>query len=182
MSRLIKIVEIKISKILPDTFSIVFDSWTMRDSHFNSVYAMFPEITEKWFQTSTMKQSKMLTNNRNFWYFVLGTFSQSLSNVAALIGENCSTNLSLAAMCKVPFIGCALHRSIWLWMSLPKLIKDSLAIACCYEKTSLLCLSSQVAPFHTIQGTNQQWNTLVFCVFNARTLLSIGWVFAKACN
>ncbi len=107
MSRLTKIVETIITEILPNTFSIVFDGWVMRDSHFISVYAVFPENNVNGFKRvllafSPLKDETKQDANKHYEFlkFVLCTFSQSLSNVAALIGDNCSTNLSLAAMCK----------------------------------------------------------------------------------
>ncbi len=102
---------------MPKTFSIVFYGWIICDSHFISVYAVLPKNTENGFKGVLVALSPLEDETKQdanehyeFLKFVLGTFSQSLSNVAALIGYNCSSNLSLAAMCKVLFIECASHR------------------------------------------------------------------------
>ncbi|KAH9135418.1 hypothetical protein LEN26_006419 [Aphanomyces euteiches] len=45
-----------------------------------------------------------------FMVFVLELYGKSWSNVVALIGDNCSTNIALARKAAVSFIGCASHR------------------------------------------------------------------------
>ena len=39
----------------------------------------------------------------------LATHGKKLDNVCALIGDNCSTNNSMATKCNIPLIGCFSH-------------------------------------------------------------------------
>ena len=53
--------------------------------------------------------SQSAAEHKKFITTTLSTYKKSLNNVAALIGDNCSTNHSLADKCNVPFIGCFSH-------------------------------------------------------------------------
>ena len=42
--------------------------------------------------------------------FVLSVYGRDLSNVCAIVSDNCSTNLAIAKSLSIGFIGCASHR------------------------------------------------------------------------
>ena len=57
-----------------------------------------------------MEDSQRTNAHHGYSTFVLETFNRSLSNVAAIIGDTCNVNRSLANKMNVGFIGCSSHR------------------------------------------------------------------------
>lgn len=118
LESLTKLLEKKISKMLPEKFALVFDGWSQSgtSTHFVAVMA-------KWLSNGNACKALLAFSplleetNQNaeshcdFLNFVLqDVFHKDFSNVVCLIGDNCSTNLALADLCEKPFIGCAAHR------------------------------------------------------------------------
>jgi hypothetical protein len=111
-------VEQKISDLLPELFALVFDGWTLGQTHYLAVFATFPDVkSESGYMKvllafSPMEEEESLNANAHvkFLEYVLQLYGKSWNNVAALIGDNCTTNLSFAGKANTYFIGCASHR------------------------------------------------------------------------
>ena len=126
---LTKVLEKKISTMLPKKFALVFDGWSLdgTSTHFVAVIA-------KWMANGSCcrallafsplldETNQTAENHKEFLEFVLGIFQKNLSNVICLVGDNCSTNLALANLCGKPLIGCAAHR---FNLAIQKHLKDS---------------------------------------------------------
>lgn len=111
-------VEEKIKKLLPNMFALVFDGWTLGQSHYLGVFATFPDEESTTGYKKVLLSFSPMTNEESFnaathveyFEFILGYYGKWWDNVAALIGDNCSTNQSLATKANSYFIGCASHR------------------------------------------------------------------------
>jgi hypothetical protein len=62
------------------------------------------------FSPMTNEESFNAATHVKYFEFVLGYYGKWWNNVAALIGDNCCTNQSLATKANSYFIGCASHR------------------------------------------------------------------------
>ncbi len=51
MAQLTKLVETKISKVLPKTIALVFDGWSQCSTHYIAVYASFPSKNDNRYDT-----------------------------------------------------------------------------------------------------------------------------------
>eukprot|EP00171_Calliarthron_tuberculosum_P003101 IDg3101t1 len=114
---LTKLVERKVSDLLPDNIALVFDGWTADSTHYLAVFATFPLCDGEGFGTRLLTISPMgdetsLATNEHFEFlsYILGVYGKSWSNVSCLVGDNVNCNKSLANKAKIPFIGCASHR------------------------------------------------------------------------
>lgn len=95
-----------ISRLLPPTFAIVFDWWTSRDTHYVAVYATFPSDTPNGFACVLLafspfenETSQGSSNYPLLFEFVLRVYDKDLSNVCAIIGDNCNTNRVATQAC-----------------------------------------------------------------------------------
>jgi len=119
MASLTKILEKKISNLLPDKFVLIFDGWSLdgTGTHFVGVFAKWMSLTGT-VSTALLAFSPLLdesdfsaASHFEFIQFVLEeVYQKTLSNVICLVGDNCSTNKALADLCGKPLVGCAAHR------------------------------------------------------------------------
>jgi hypothetical protein len=108
----------KISDLLSELFALVFDGWTLGQTRYLAVFATFPDVkSESGYMKvllafSPMEEEESLNANAHvkFFEYVLQLYGKSWNNVAALIGDNCTTDLSFAGKANTYFIGCASHR------------------------------------------------------------------------
>jgi hypothetical protein len=118
LKSLVEVVETQIRNILPDKFALVFDGWTLSNTHFLAVFSTFPDSKSITGYKKVLLSFSPLTNEQSlnadshiaFFEFILDLYGKWWNNVVALIGDNCSTNHSFAGKCKTYFIGCASHR------------------------------------------------------------------------
>ena len=111
-------VEQKIKELLPYVFALVFDGWSSHGTHFLTIFATWPDIQ----QTSGYSQAMLsfaplsdeehldAQSHKESMHGILQFYGKDYSNVACIIGDNCSTNRSLARMANLFFVGCASHR------------------------------------------------------------------------
>ena len=117
MKLLTEAVKRKIIGLLPPVFALVFDGWTLGQTHYLGVFATFPDGESKSgykqvflsFSPLTNEESLNAENHTLFFDFLLQYYGKSWLNFAALIGDNCATNQSFARRVKSYFIGCASH-------------------------------------------------------------------------
>jgi len=116
-------VEAHVAKILPNVFALIFDGWSAGDTHFVAIFASFMQQVSVFVKgvkevkkTLLLAMSPMEDETRHdadmhklFIISTLTTYGKKLDNVCALIGDNCSTDKSLAAKCNIPLIGCFSH-------------------------------------------------------------------------
>ncbi len=89
-----------------------------------------------------------------------------MDNITCLIGDNCSTNQSLARLCGVPLVGCASHRlnlavNMWFTQYEPLLIKINLVQA---KVRGSLVLSRELSK-HTDLRTELRNKTRSVCTY-----------------
>lgn len=117
LGRLTKAVEVKISKLLPEKFSIVLDGWTSSSTHYVAIFATFPSDSEinydkilLGFSPFESEESQDSESHVNFINYVLSVFDKSVANVVAMTGDNCNTNKKMAKLLNCKFVGCHSHR------------------------------------------------------------------------
>ena len=118
MKELTTIVEVKISKELPDQFSCVFDGWTSGSEHYVALLFAYPDDkSSTGYRTilagfSPMGDGDSQNADAHITYieFVLRLFGKWWDNVVAITGDNCATNVAIANKVGIPFVGCASHR------------------------------------------------------------------------
>lgn len=118
LSLLTKVVESKIAILLPDKFALVFDGWSNGTRHYVAIFASIPDAESKLgykslllcFSPLTDEESQSADSHIKYFDFILRLYGKSWLNVSAIIGDNCSTNKSIATKTNTKFIGCASHR------------------------------------------------------------------------
>ncbi len=103
MQMLTERVERKISRLLPDKFALVFDGRSASDTHYVAMFATFPTSNENGYDKVLLafspfedENTQNAQNHYDFAIFVLSVYEKTLSNVVALIGDNCNTNKAFA--------------------------------------------------------------------------------------
>ena len=118
MGKLCFLVEEKIKTILPDMFALAFDGWTASSTHYLAVFAIVPDSKKPAGYEKALLSFAPLIHDEDLSadshhetiYEILQTFGKNFSNIACIIGDNCSVNQSLARKCKCYLVGCASHR------------------------------------------------------------------------
>jgi hypothetical protein len=88
MNLLTASVEKKIAALLPGTFGLVFDSWAVGQTHHLCIFATYPKDNTQLGYNKVLLSFAPLTNEESFH----ADARIAYSNVAALIGVNCSIN------------------------------------------------------------------------------------------
>ncbi len=100
-------------------FALLFHFWRAAGNvHFVAVFATFPSVSSEHgyskvlLSFSPMGEGDELTAEMHHTFVsdVLHSYGKSWSNVAALVGDNCSTNKLFAKKADCKLIGCASHR------------------------------------------------------------------------
>ena len=118
MSLLTTTVEREISKLLPERFAIIIDGWSKSSTHFLAVFASFPSNEENGYSTVLLAFSPLFDETSftakaqyDFVVWVIeNVFKRSLTDVVAVIGDNCETNKAMCNLGGFNFVGCASHR------------------------------------------------------------------------
>ncbi|KAG2830068.1 hypothetical protein PC129_g5623 [Phytophthora cactorum] len=115
ITHLVPLVEKISSKSLPDLFGIMMDGCTDGSTHYICVIATYMEdkvYREVLLGCSPPLNEKKYTAEEHYELlrYVLAIYGKSITSPAVLIGDNCSTNMSLADLIEVPLIGCGFHK------------------------------------------------------------------------
>ena len=118
MQKLTFLVEEKVKKKLPDQFAIAFDGWSESSTHYLAVFAVFSDSNNKSGYEKVLLAFAPLIHDEDLsadshhetLFEILKSFGKNFSNIAGIIGDNCSVNQSLARKCKCYLVGCASHR------------------------------------------------------------------------
>ena len=118
MTALTKHVESKIRRLLPMKFAIAFDGWSESSTHYVAIFAIAPSSStlhgyESYllgFSPFEDEKSQDAEHHMEYLEFVLEIFGKSMSNVVALLGDNCATNRKFSKNAGIALVGCASHR------------------------------------------------------------------------
>ncbi|KAF0744563.1 hypothetical protein Ae201684P_018845 [Aphanomyces euteiches] len=115
MQHLTLAVESKNCFRIPECFGLCFDGWTDGTTHYTAIFASFQCLDKK--EAPLLALAPLLDDGRldapahaNFSRETLKIYGKSMDNVAFFVGDNCSTNGSIARLCGVPLIGCYSHK------------------------------------------------------------------------
>ncbi|RHZ16442.1 hypothetical protein DYB31_000992, partial [Aphanomyces astaci] len=115
MDKVTRNVEAKIAAELPDVFGLCIDGWTDGSKHFCAIFATYAVANAR--HTPLLAMSPLLKPDSMdadahiaFIEETLGLYGKELANLAFLTGDNCSTNVSMAAKMGVPLVGCYSHK------------------------------------------------------------------------
>ncbi|RLN73028.1 hypothetical protein BBJ28_00019614 [Nothophytophthora sp. Chile5] len=92
----------------------MFDGWSNGSMHYDTAYVVF--VTNGALRLQLLALSPLEDGSQNadahikFFDGVLGVYNKTLDMVAFIVGDNCSTNQSIATKLGVPLVGCASHR------------------------------------------------------------------------
>ena len=97
---------------------MAFDGWTESSVHYLGVFAVYPDNQlESGYNKVLLSFAPLIhdedlsaASHHESIYEILQTFGKNFSNVACIIGDNCSVNQSLAKKCRCYLVGCASHR------------------------------------------------------------------------
>ena len=91
---------------LLDVFALVFDGWSSQGTHFLTIFATLPDIqqasgySQAMLSFATLPDEEHLDaqSHKESMHGILQFYGKDYSNVACIIGDNCSINCSLAKM------------------------------------------------------------------------------------
>ena len=116
MELLVLQVENRIKDDLPEKFAIIFDGWSEDSTHFIGIFAVFSsakDITKQHLLAFTplLDETDLSAHSQSALIIdTLELYEKDISNVVCIIGDNCSTNKSVANILGVPLVGCSSHR------------------------------------------------------------------------
>jgi hypothetical protein len=117
MELLVIEVEERIKKDLPDKFALVFDGWSEDSTHFIGIFAVYFDKVKGGNMrhllafTPLLDETDLSANSQSALIVdTLELYGRNISNLVCIIGDNCSTNKSVADKLGVPVVGCASHR------------------------------------------------------------------------
>lgn len=133
---LVPIVEKNIAKELPAHLALIFDGWTAARTHYVGVllaYSSSNGYKESLIALAPLPQEDDLGAEQyaSLLEDILPLYGKDLTNVVALIGDNCSVNKKLSSLVDIPLIGCASHKlnlAIEQWIGREKGLSDSLQV------------------------------------------------------
>ncbi|RHZ03146.1 hypothetical protein DYB35_013674 [Aphanomyces astaci] len=114
MDKVTRNVEAKIAAELPDVFGLCIDGRTDGSKHFYTIFATYAVANVR--HTPLLAMSPLLKSDSMdadahiaFIEETLGLYGIELANLAFVTGDNCSTNVSMAAKMGVPLVECYSH-------------------------------------------------------------------------
>lgn len=121
MCSLTKIVEMEISKLLPEKFGLMIDGWSDGPRHFFAIFACTYKQESFLLSFSPPIEAGDLSalSLQGLISFALSIYGKTLQNVSFFVGDNCSVNRKLSRdtgnSCifqniEIPLVGCASHR------------------------------------------------------------------------
>ena len=108
MQLLMKALEEKISRLLPDKFGQVFDAWANGGAHYIATFDRLPVNKPILLAFSPVDNKRDLTN-MSLYDFLFNFYGKSLENLLFIASDNCSTNQVIGKHITLPFIGRASH-------------------------------------------------------------------------
>lgn len=117
MSKLTTHVERNLSRVLPDSFPLVFVRQTTPEAYYVAAIANFPANDKKRFDSVCLAFSLLDDETTHdvheydqFLSFVIGLFGKSNEGIVAFAGDNCNINRAISNHVDVPLIGSTSHR------------------------------------------------------------------------
>ncbi|ETN21260.1 hypothetical protein PPTG_01499 [Phytophthora nicotianae INRA-310] len=114
MTLLVAAVEAKITAEMSGQYGYLYDASTFYLENYVALYAVYcydEQLRQVLLAIAPMEEGDLtVQSNCSFIKKICEIFHLSESNMAFLIGDNCSTNQATATRLDVPLIGCASHR------------------------------------------------------------------------
>lgn len=149
---------------------LIFDGWSSSTrKHYLAIFGRFinnkGEIQEILLSKAPLidQTNQNAVNHLASINMVLSYYKKTLNDVICFVGDNCSTNLKLAELAKVPLIGCAAHR---LNLVVQKYLKQYEAII---RKVDLLMMElrvttiaakfEQITEYKSLHFVPTRWNS-----------------------
>lgn len=108
--------KLNIFTLLPDRFIFEFVGYTVPGAHYIASFATYSlknslGYRPAWLATSLLedKTTRSAAKHVSFLQFVLSVFGKDVSNVEALIGDNCNINQSIRLKMRVSLTACVSH-------------------------------------------------------------------------
>lgn len=102
--------------MLPSKFAIVFDGWSLHDTHIAAIFVTFPSDKKNSYSLVLLsfspiedETSQDAASHLDYLNWGLDLYEKSLSNVTVVIGDNCTTNLLFTTIADTHFVGCTSH-------------------------------------------------------------------------
>jgi hypothetical protein len=165
-----RLVQKKVMNLLPEVFALIFDGWSCGQTHYIGLYASFPKESVSGYEKvllafAPMNDESSLNADEHikFVEVVLSSYGKWWNNVAALIGDNCSTNRCMARKAQVNFIGCASHRFNLAVKDILAKYEDSLCkVNALMKKLKTLVASAKLRKFVALKPKTRnvtRWNS-----------------------
>lgn len=117
IERLMRHVEKKVASLLPEKFAVVFDGWSHGGTYYVAIFATYPSEENTGYSSTLLSFSPLgdekthsAQEHFNLIEYVTGLFNKSITNIVAVIADNCATNRALSRMVSCGFVGCSSHR------------------------------------------------------------------------
>lgn len=113
MRRVAKLVGRAIAAEMGPVVGLMFDGWTHGCHHYVAIFAVYDGADgrqERLIGLSPMEHGLTADAHVECLRYVLSVYSKDISVAKFLIGDNCSTNQSMAKKLNIPLVGCASHR------------------------------------------------------------------------
>ena len=120
MQLLMKALEEKISRLLPDKFGQVFDAWANGGAHYIATFDRLPVNKPILLAFSPVDNKRDLTN-MSLYDFLFNFYGKSLENLLFIASDNCSTNQVIGKHITLPFIGRASH---WFYLAVQQYLEE----------------------------------------------------------
>lgn len=153
---------------LPSKVAIIIDGWSEGTVHYIGVSASYcllvNEVEE--IRQSLLSMCPLLTDevtgmtaqdHLHHLAQVMRTYGKSENNIMCFVGDNCSMNKCMAALLKIPLIGCGSHKfnlAVKKWISNQPQLEDIIErVSSVIKKASTLKVSAllrQLTSLHTV--------------------------------
>ncbi len=122
MELLCRKMEEELRTTLPQKFGIIFDGWSEGNDHYLALFAIYDHKGETktpliafqpipdYDAPDESEYQLTAAAHKEFIISTLAFYQREPEALTFLVGDNCSTNKSLATRCGVPLIGCGSHR------------------------------------------------------------------------
>lgn len=162
---------------LPSKVAIIFDGWSEGTVHYIGVsasYCLFVNGVEEIRQT-LLSMRPLLTDevigmtaqdHLHHLAQVMRIYGKTENNIMCFVGDNCNVNKCMAALLKIPLIGCGSHKfnlAVKKWISNQPQLEDIIEqVSAVMKKASTLKVSAllrQLTSLRTVRENDTRWSS-----------------------
>jgi hypothetical protein len=101
-----------ISAEIPDVIGIIFDGWSSGSTYYVGIFAVYElnDLIKKPLLAVSALNSMDADSHIKLFDETIRNYGKPMSCIKFVVGDNCSTNRSIAPKMGVPLVGCASHR------------------------------------------------------------------------